>query len=316
MISTLVAVALWTLVAQSGSPTAPPKAGDLAAAKALYASGDYEEALNNLSAIKAEDSADEVEEYRSLCLLALGRTAEAQRSLERLVTRNPLFKMSEADVSPRLITIFHDVRRRILPVTVRDLYAKAKTNFEQGKYDVAKPQFEDLMTLLADDDLAEDAASLSDLKMLSDGFLKLATAQLAAKADAAKTAPPPVTKPAVSEEAPVATATDRTYGIEDKEVTPPVDVRCPMPEWHPVTPAQMRDFRGVMRVVITVDGKVESATIVTAGHPAYDPLLVAAAKDWQYKPAMRDGQPVRYQKMIPFVLKPHVSGIPSARTLR
>src|SRR5262249_23899237 len=246
----------WMLT-QSGAATAPARpAGDLTTAKALYASGDYEEALNNLSAIKADDAADEVEEYRSLCLLALGRTAEAQRSLERLVTRNPLFKMSEADVSPRLITIFHDVRRRILPTTVRELYAKAKTNFEQGRYDVAKPQFEDLMTLLADDDLAEDAASLSDLKMLADGFLKLATAQLAAKAEAQKAAapPPPATKPAASpagsEDAPARSPINTAYGVEDKEVTPPVDVKCPMPEWHPSTPAQMRDLHGVMRVVI------------------------------------------------------------------
>src|SRR5215471_6914979 len=211
MISTILAVAFWTLVAQSGSATAPAKAaGDLATAKSLYASGDYEEALNNLSAIKADDSADEVEEYRSLCLLALGRTAEAQRSLERLVTRNPLFKMSEADVSPRLITIFHDVRRRILPNTVRDLYAKAKTNFEQGRYDLAKPQFEDLMALLADDDLAEDAASLSDLKMLSDGFLKLATAQLAAKAAAPTPTPTPAVKPVANPAASPAGTEDTT----------------------------------------------------------------------------------------------------------
>src|SRR5215471_8444332 len=292
MISTILAVAFWTLVAQSGSATAPAKAaGDLATAKSLYASGDYEEALNNLSAIKADDSVDEVEEYRSLCLLALGRTAEAQRSLERLVTRNPMFKMSEADVSPRLITIFHEVRRRILPGTVRDLYAKAKGNFEQGRYDVAKAQFEDLTTLLGDDDLAEDAASLSDLKMLADGFLKLANAQIVAKAEAAKAAPPPVTKPPATVETPPSTTPDRTFGVEDKEVTPPIDVKCPMPDWHPVTPAQMQTFRGVLRVVITVDGKVESATIVTAAHPAYDPLLVAAAKEWQYRPAMRDGQP-------------------------
>jgi len=304
MISTFIAVVIWTLAAQSGATTPAKPAGDLAAAKALYASGDYEEALTNLSAIKADDSVDEVEEYRSLCLLALGRTAEAQRSLERLVTRNPLFKMSEADVSPRLIAIFHDVRRRILPGIVRDLYAKAKANFEQGKYDAAKPQFEDLVTLLGDDDLAEDAASLSDLKMLSDGFLKLANAQLAAKAEAAKATPPPAPKPAATEDAPAATMADRTFGVEDKEVTPPVDVKCPMPEWHPVTPAQMHDFHGVLRVVIAADGKVEMASVVTPGHPAYDPLLLAAAKDWQYKPAMRDGKPVRYQKLIPFVLRP------------
>src|SRR5262249_8509716 len=153
----------------------------------------------------------------------------------------------------------------------------------------------------------------SDLKMLADGFLKLATAQLAAKAEAPKAAapPPPATKPAASpagsEDAPARSPINTAYGVEDKEVTPPVDVKCPMPELHPSTPAQMLDFPGVMRAVTSREGKVDSAPTAPAGHPAYDPLLLAAAKDWQYKPAIRDGQPVRYQKLIPFVLKPRVS---------
>ena len=51
MTSTFIAVVIWTLVAQAGATTPAKPAGDLAAAKALYASGDYEEALNNLSAM-------------------------------------------------------------------------------------------------------------------------------------------------------------------------------------------------------------------------------------------------------------------------
>ena len=89
-----------------------------------------------------------------------------------------------------------------------------------------------------------------------------------------------------------------------------------MPEWHPVSPAQMRDFRGVLRVVITADGKVEMASLVTPANPAYDALLLAAAKTWQYKPAMREGQAVRYQKLIPFVLRPHETGLTGAHTQR
>lgn len=311
MISTIFAIALWAAVPQDMSQTAPA-AGNLAAAKALYASGDYEEALSNLASPKPDDSPDEVDEYRSLCLLALGRTADAQRSLESLVTRSPMFKMSETEVSPRLVTIFHDVRKRLLPTTVRELYDKAKSNFEQQRYEAAKPEFEQLMALLADDDLAGNAAALADLKMLSDGFLKLTNAQLTAKA-AAAAAPPPATKPSapttpVEEPTPLAAVTDRVFSVDDKEVTAPVEVNCPVPEWHPSNPTQMREYRGVLRIIIGVDGKVETSALVVSAHPAYDPLLLAAVKGWQFKPALREGQPVKYQKMIPIVLRPREGG--------
>jgi hypothetical protein len=309
MISTILALVLWTLVPDTAAQTL--SAGNLAAAKALYASGDYEEALSNLASPKPDDSPDEVDEYRSLCLLALGRTVDAQHSLESLVTRSPMFKMSEADVSPRLVTIFHDVRKRLLPTTVRDLYDKAKANFEQGHYEAAKPQFEQLMVLLADDDLAGNAAALADLKMLSDGFLKLTTAQLAAK-NAAAAPPTPAPKPTpatpaenASQVVPIA---DRVFSIEDKEVTAPVEVSCPVPEWHPANATQLREYRGFLRIVIGIDGKVETSALVVPAHPAYDPLLLAAVKDWQFKPALREGQPVKYQKMIPIVLKPREGG--------
>jgi hypothetical protein len=314
MISTIFVVALWTLVAQDVGQS--PPAASLTSAKVLYASGDYEEALNALATPRPDDSPDDVDEYRSLCLLALGRTPEAQRSLETLVNRNPLFKMSDADVSPRLVTMFHEVRKRVLPGAVRDLYAKAKTNFEAKNYAEAKPQFETLMTLLADDDLAAQAASLSDMKMLADGFLKLATAQIDAAEAAKAPAPTPVKPPDRASDEVVATVPpgERMYSNDDKEVTPPVDLNCPLPEWHPSNPTQMREFRGVLRVIINQQGKIESSSLVVPANPAYDPLLLAAVKDWQYKPAMRDGQPVRYQKLIPIVLKARQGGsVPPAR---
>jgi len=306
MVATMLALVMWIFLAQDGAQAPAP--GDLATAKTLYASGDYEDALSNLSAARPGDSPDEVEEYRSLCLLALGRTADAQRSIETLVARNPLFKMSDADVSPRLVTIFHDVRKRLLPGAVRDLYAKGKSDFEQGHYELAKPQFEQLLTLLGDEDLSDNAASLADLKMLTDGFLKLANAQIAAKAEAASAARQSEEKPAEpsSQHAvPAGPPADRTYSAADKEVIPPVEVSCPLPEWNPVNSSQMREYHGVLKVVIDTQGRVESSAILTAAHPSYDPLLLAATKDWQYRPAQRDGQPVKYLKLIPITLKPH-----------
>lgn len=304
----ILAVALSMFLAQdvAGRPT-----GNLASAKALYASGAYEEALASLTTPKPSDSADEVDEYRALCLLALGRTAEVQKSLETLVRRSPLFKMSEAEVSPRLVTTFHDVRKRVLPAVVRDLYASAKAGFEKNDFDAAKAQFDELSTLLADDDLADQEASMSDLKMLAEGFLKLTDVQIAAKAAAAAKPAVPTPAPtsrAADEKGAAGSDADRIYSVDDKDVTPPVDVNCPAPEWHPSNVTQQREFRGVLRVIIDAQGKVESSMFVVSAHPAYDPLMLAAVRNWQYKPAMRNGVTVKYVKLIPVVLKPHDSG--------
>jgi TonB family protein len=290
-----LAIALWALVAQGAVPVAGSE--DLTAAKALYASGAYEDALARLSALTAANTTDEVDQYRALCLLALGRTAEAQRSLETLVTRSPLFKMSETEVSPRLITMFHDVRKRLLPGAARDLYAKAKTSFEHQRYAEARPQLADLLVLLADEDMGDEAIALADLKLLGEGFLKLTDAELAASAKAAM---PTVAPAAASGPPPVS-----IYSADDQDVKEPVDVAVALPPWYPPNPvAERQGYRGVLRIVIDETGKVESAVLVVPVTPAYDPVLLAAARQWQFRPALKNGEAVKYQKLIPIVLRP------------
>jgi TonB family protein len=305
LVSSLV-FAFWALAAQvSSSPTVPD---DLAAAKALYASANYEEALTRLSPADPGSSPDEFDQYRALCQLALGRTADAQRSLEQLVGRRPLFKMSDSDVSPRLVAMFHDVRKRLLPAAARRLYARAKTDFEEKSYAAASAQFKELLVLLADEDLAGDAAALSDLKLLGEGFSRLADVELAAaaKAEAASAAkspngPPPAT-PGPAAPGPPSV---RIYSEADPEVTPPVDVARSFPAWHPPNAiAQRMTYRGVLRVVIDERGRVESVALVQAVSDAYDSLLLTAAKDWQFRPALKQGQAVKYLKMYPFTLSP------------
>jgi len=105
--------ASWARQGTSGTARA-----DLDAAKALYAKASYEEALARLSQVDDVDQINEVEQYRALCLLALGRPNDAQRSLEQIVTRAPLYTMSEADVSPRLIAMFQETRKRLLPLAL------------------------------------------------------------------------------------------------------------------------------------------------------------------------------------------------------
>ena len=40
------------------------------------------------------------------------------------------------------------------------------------------------------------------------------------------------------------------------------------------------------------------ATIRQSMHPMFDTLLVDAARRWKYRPAMKDGVPVRFTKTL------------------
>jgi TonB family protein len=290
-------VALWLLAGQGTVPAS--STDDLRAAKTLYASGSYEEALTKLSGAHADVAADEADQYRALCQLALGRPDEARSSIEELVKRRPLFKMSEADVSPRLITIFHEVRKQQLPAIARDLYAKGKANYEQKRYLEAMPQLKTVLAIFPDPDMADQASSLSDLKAVAEGFLMLSEAALAtaakAEAEAAEAAriaakPPP--PPSIASEA-------------DRDVRGPVEVTRPLPTWNPPNMvAASQRYEGVLRIVIDKDGRVESASILKSVNETYDPLLLAAARQWQYRPATKNGEAVKYQKLINITLSP------------
>ena len=272
-----------------------PTSENFAAAKGLYASGAYEEALSRLSGSPSEASA-EADQYRALCLLALGRMAEAERSLETLISRAPFFRMSDEEVSPRLVTMFRVVRRRSLPAAIKALYGTGKTTFEQKDYQTASSQLRDVLALIADEDVAAEAATLADVKLLAEGFLKLAEMEIAAaaKADAApaaSTLPPLPSGPAI-------------YSESDKDVKAPVELSQQLPPWNPPTvPAQLREYRGVLRIIIDERGEVESAVVVQSISAAYDPILLAATKSWKYRPATRNGEPVKFQKFIGVVLR-------------
>ena len=300
MLSTTLLFTLLTFAQNRGVATPPD---DFSAAKTLYASGAYEEALTRLSSVN--DTA-EVDQVRALCLMALGRTAEAEKALEDLVTRKPLFKMSEADVSPRLVAMFKDVRKRVLPQAIRDLYARAKGSYEKKQLEAAATQFKELMALLGDEDIAKDIGSMDDLKMLAEGFLKVAQAEFdaATKAEAAKIAasqPPPVNTPP-----PAPPPLVREFFTDaDKDVTPPVEISRQMPEYRPLAGAAGRfEFQGVLRLLIDEQGKVADVALVQAVSPQYDAELLAAARKWTYKPAMRNGKPVKFQKMMRVILSP------------
>src|SRR5262245_66184390 len=68
----------------------------LEAARQLYASAEYTSALTMLNALSATNSPREerraIALYRTLCLLAVGRGAEADRAIECIVTGERLYR--------------------------------------------------------------------------------------------------------------------------------------------------------------------------------------------------------------------------------
>ena len=77
------------------------------AARDLYASARYDEALAVLNGLQPTSDGGgsdrkSIEQYRSLCLLALGRGTEAESAIAAVVTADPLFMPNETDASPRV----------------------------------------------------------------------------------------------------------------------------------------------------------------------------------------------------------------------
>ena len=54
----------------------------------------------------------------------------------------------------------------------------------------------------------------------------------------------------------------------------------------------------VFDLVIDQNGRVEQVHLVSPGNRFNDRMLIAAAKAWQFLPATKDGQPVRYKLQI------------------
>ena len=277
----------------------------------LYASAAFEEALTALSKL-VDDSPPKDErladEYRIFTLFALGRTAAAEAAAETLIRRDPLGRLQSPDASPRLHGMFDAVRGRVLPQVIRDKYRSGRAAIEQKDFASAARDLGDTQRLI--DEMRAvgiDAAGLADLRDLVDGFLVLATSQPLAPPD---TAGPPIaarTLPATggaAAPAHVAGAT-RIYDIKDADVTPPTTLSQDMPDLPPSLRALVSGARRQMIVSVTIDerGRVRDSQLVTPINPVYDRLVMAAAKNWRYRPATKGGAPVGYQKVMSITVK-------------
>jgi hypothetical protein len=297
-LSTIAVVAVVLLLQVS-----PAAAQDsLDAARQLYTSASYDEALSMLERLKLQLAGDRarvtaIDQYRAFCLLAVGRQPEAERAVEAIIATEPAFR-PEDTASPRLLSVFRDVRKRVLPAAIRQRYEAAKSSFDRKAYADSVAQFEAVLALLDSPDVLAADSAFSDLRTVARGFRDLAVAATApppaAPAEPPAPAPPPAPPPAAPPPVPA------VFSASAAGVTPPVVVREQMPSWPKGIP-RPDGQRAVLDTVIDQAGRVESI-VVRPSLGVYDGLVAAEAERWLYKPALKDGAPVRFRRMVPIVI--------------
>jgi tetratricopeptide (TPR) repeat protein len=290
----------WTLAIVLLSSASAAAQDSLDPVRSLYASAEYEEALTAIGHLKANvDLAGvvEIDRYRALCLIALGRSAEADRAIETTVTLDPLYQPAAADASPRVRAAFAAVRQRVLPTVVRSLYASAKAAYDRKAFAEAADGLDKTVRVI--DSLEGSHPELGDLRMLASGFLDLSKAAIAPPLVPTSSAPTPEPVSPRLVEAPVAHKPAPALPFSNV-----VAKRQDLPALPFSLAATKGVYRGTLEVEINEAGNVVHARVLQSVHVLYDPLLLAAARDWQYVPARIDGRPMAVRKRVEVVLRP------------
>lgn len=318
----IIAIAGVLSAALALSPQASQSAArdPLEDARAQYAAAAYEQALETLGrAAKMPDTNRvELEQYRALCYIGLGQTTAAGDAFTALVEADPTYDLPSSVASPKVRSLFGEVRAKQLPATVRVLLANGREAYEAGTLAPAREAFA-LATRLLNDPALADWPDRETVLVLAEGFTSLAdAAERQASEESSGTTgnaadPGLVQTDAAGADAPALLASgapgmaNGQGGAEAPAagVLPPVAVLQTMPPWVPPDAiARARAYRGVLKVQIGEDGRVTSASIEEPSHPAYDVRLIHAARQWVFRPATRNGRPVASEKIIAVQLHP------------
>jgi TonB family protein len=303
----------------------------LATVRELYLDADYERALSTIDRLDADTrNRIEIADYRVLSLLALDRTDDARAAIKWIVEIDPFHHLSEAQASPRLRSVFEETRKDLLPGVVQRWYADAKAAYDDHD-PTAGRQFDRLIALLDDPDLKD--AQLSDLRAVALGFRDLSRSARVPKeppAPASARVPPvPAEPPApLSPSAPIADAAPKlpepltgppdTIRITSRGASPvftpkappppglepPLPIAQPFPEWSPRRSAAPQTYRGILELRIDEQGNVTTVALHQSLQPAFDQALLKAARTWKYKPALLNGTPVSFVKLIEIQIQP------------
>jgi hypothetical protein len=284
-----------------GAATVFAQEPPLAKAKALYDSAAYEEALTVLASV--EDP--EAQQYRALCMLALDRAQDATNAVDLLVSTAPLYEPSSEDFPPRFASLVSEAKKRLVPGIARKTFNEARDQFRSGDREKALKKFDFVLTLTATAGFKETSEA-EDLRTLASGFVELERATAAARAETTATEPKATESRTPDTSAPEPAAAPTIAGSANPglptEVSQPVVIRQTIPAVPPGI-AGMGSPTATVRVEIGADGKVIAASMQQNSHPLYDRLVLQAAREWLYMPAMLNGRPVASEKVVNIQLR-------------
>ena len=241
-----------------------------------------------LNGLRIGESIDRksVEQYRSLCLLALGRAVEAESAIAAVVTADPTYRPGESE-SPRVRSTFTDVRKRLLPGIATARYLAAKATYDRREWAAPNSSSAPCSSLST---IPTRAAGSRDLRVLTVGFLELS---------ASAAAPPPLRSNPAPAPAPVAARACRSaprgsrrpdpgkiYSADDAECVPPVVDQAGHPSRAADDVATGSKPRGLMEISDRRTGPRRVDDHAACRFiPRMTCQLLAAARDWKYQPA-------------------------------
>ena len=210
----------------------------------------------------------EAAERRAAGLLAAGRADEAAMIFDYIVMRSPLYQLDPAHSSPEALSAIRSSKRVLLPALARRHYQAARVAFDAGDYSLAIAEGERAVALLNDADIG---AAPADLSVDVPNLVALASAVRSAEEE-------------------------RVYTIADPGVTPP----RPLGRQLSTASLSRRSLQptGRLEILVGRSGRVEAVKLDTPSNGYHDRMMVSAAKAWHYKPALRNGKPVRFSLVM------------------
>ena len=105
---------------------------------------------------------------------------------------------------------------------------------------------------------------------------------------------------APASEATAAVVDDTIYSEQDRDVVPPQTSEIlPGPTF-----TRWTTRTNAMEVIVSEMGDVERVRLVTPPQRMPDMMMLSRAKVWKFKPAMKDGKPVRYRLLLTWDVNP------------
>jgi hypothetical protein len=213
----------------------------------------------------------DAQERQATALLASGRADELEMFFDSIVLKNPLYRADSARMSAVALSAFRNSKRTILTAMVRSHYKDGRAALDAGDFSLAITEGERARALLKDLDDLDISVETGDMIAELRGLLTLASAARTAEEE-------------------------KVYTLEDSGVTPP------RPLGRQLSAASMSRISprptGHLEILVSRSGRVETVKLDTPMNGYHDRMLVSAVKAWHYKPAIRNGKPVRFSLMM------------------